>query len=532
MKSSGIGGQAVLEGVMMKNKEQYAVAVRKPDNEIAVEIKEYQGIGNGNKIIKAPIIRGVIAFADSMVLGVRALTYSASFYEEEEEIKKDSKKKDGVLSFLVVLLSICIAIGLFVALPMFLSDLFSKVITSSIVLGFIEGIIRVLLLVGYIVSISFMKDINRTFMYHGAEHKTINCIERGYDLTVSNVRKQSRKHKRCGTSFLLFVAFISIIVFLFIRVDQIWLRVVLRVLLVPVVAGISYELIRYAGSHDNVLVTIISAPGMLMQRLTTKEPDDKMIEVAIASVDAVFDWQGYLEGIKGKSAKRKHSNKKGKNQSKSNQKIKEDTEEIEEIEDIEAEVFAANLEEDLNINTKQETNKVEKKSKQTTTNSTKINSKNNQNKAHQAVKDENKEEIKTKENNKVSQGSKSTQNSKNTQSGENAQSSKNAQGGKNTQSGENTQSGKNTQESKNTQNDTLTSNVDSSEEFKNLDKLLYEMPEVAVEEKQNKLKERARNQEQVVLSSTEIAASLESTEEEDDEILRALDKYFSSGKDA
>ncbi|WP_312372462.1 DUF1385 domain-containing protein, partial [Lachnoclostridium sp.] len=407
MKSSGIGGQAVLEGVMMKNKEQYAVAVRKPDNEIAVDIKEYQGIGNGNKIIKAPIIRGVIAFADSMVLGVRALTYSASFYEEEEEIKKDSKKKEGVLSFFVVLFSICIAISLFVALPMFLSELFSKFITSSIVLGIIEGIIRILLLVGYIVSISFMKDINRTFMYHGAEHKTINCIERGYDLTVSNVRKQSRKHKRCGTSFILFVAFISIIVFLFIRVDQIWLRVVLRVLLIPVVAGISYELIRYAGSHDNVLVTIVSAPGMLMQRLTTKEPDDGMIEVAIASVDAVFDWQGYLDGVKQKGTKRKHSNKKGKNQGKSNQKVKEDTE------DIEAEVIAAN-QEDLSSNTKQESKKVEK-SKQTTTNSDKINSKNNQNKTHQAVKDENKEEIKTKENNKVTKKSKNNQESKNAQ---------------------------------------------------------------------------------------------------------------------
>lgn len=517
MKSSGIGGQAVLEGVMMKNKEQYAVAVRKPDNEIAVDIKEYQGIGNGNKIIKAPIIRGVIAFADSMVLGVRALTYSASFYEEEEEIKKDSKKKEGVLSALVVLFSICIAIGLFVALPMFLSDLFSKFITSSIVLGIIEGIIRILLLVGYIISISFMKDINRTFMYHGAEHKTINCIERGYDLTVSNVRKQSRKHRRCGTSFLLFVAFISIIVFLFIRVDQIWLRVVLRVLLVPVVAGISYELIRYAGSHDNVLVTIISAPGMLMQRLTTKEPDDSMIEVAIASVDAVFDWQEYIDGFKQKGTKRKHSNKKGKNQGKSNQKTKED---VEEIEEIEAEVIAANLEKDLGNNTKQETKKVEKKSKQTTTNSNKINSKNNQNKTHQAVKDEDKEESKTKEINKV------------TQSSVNIQDSKNTRDSKNTQKSKKTQDSMKTQDSENIQNETLTSKVDSSEEFKNLDKLLYDMPEAVVEEKQSKLKERARIPEQAVLSSTEIAASLESSEEEDDEILRALDKYFSGGKDA
>lgn len=487
MKSSGIGGQAVLEGVMMKNKEQYAVAVRKPDNEIAVEIKEYQGIGNGNKLIKAPIIRGVVAFADSMILGVRALTYSASFYEEEEETKKDSKKKEGVLSFLVVLFSICIAIGLFVALPMFLSELFSKVITSSILLGVIEGIIRVLLLVGYIVAISFMNDINRTFMYHGAEHKTINCIERGYDLTVSNVRKQSRKHKRCGTSFILFVAFVSIIVFLFIRVDQIWLRVILRVILIPVVAGISYELIRYAGSHDNALVTIISAPGMLMQRLTTKEPDDGMIEVAIASVEAVFDWQGYLDGIKQKGSKRKHANKKGKNQGKSEEKRKGDSE------DIEAELILAKVdaEKEADRNKDIDATKKNENKKQVASTSNKGNPKNKSNRNNQAENSEKKVEEETK--NKITnEGS---------------------------------------QIAMSDLNDTLVAKDASMEEFKNLDKLLYERPEEAVEEKQSKLKERARVPEQV-LSSTEIAASLEPTEEEDDEILRALDKYFSSRKDA
>lgn len=487
MKSSGIGGQAVLEGVMMKNKEQYAVAVRKPDNEIAVEIKEYQGIGNGNKIIKAPIIRGVVAFADSMILGVRALTYSASFYEEEEETKKDSKKKEGILSFFVVLFSICIAIGLFVALPMFLSELFSKFISSSILLGVIEGIIRVLLLVGYIVAISFMKDINRTFMYHGAEHKTINCIERGYDLTVSNVRKQSRKHKRCGTSFILFVAFISIIVFLFIRVDQIWLRVILRVMLIPVVAGISYELIRYAGSHDNAFVTIISAPGMLMQRLTTKEPDDGMIEVAIASVDAVFDWQGYLDGIKQKGSKRKHSNKKGKKQGKPEEKVKNDTE------DIEAEVIAANVdtESETEINKSNQATKKSESKKQGASNTNKV-SKNKSNGNSQAVKNEIKEEEIT----------------------------------------HTMASNKDSQVDVSVQNEIFTAKDTSIEELTNLDKLLYERSEVAVEEKQSKLKERARVPEQAVLSSTEIAASLEPTEEEEDEILRALDKYFSSGKDA
>lgn len=478
MKSSGIGGQAVLEGVMMKNKDQYAVAVRKPDNEIAVEVKEYQGIGKGNKIIKAPIIRGVVAFADSMILGMRALTYSASFYEEEEEASKDSKKKEGVMSFFVVLLSICLAIGLFVALPMFLSELFAKFITSSILLGIIEGIIRVLLLVGYIVAISFMKDINRTFMYHGAEHKTINCIERGYDLTVANVRKQSRKHKRCGTSFILFVAFVSIIVFLFIRVDEIWLRIVLRVLLIPFVAGISYELIRYAGSHDNTLVTIISAPGMLMQRLTTKEPDDSMIEVAIASVDAVFDWKAYLDGMKQKSGKRKHAGKKGKGKNKNEDKRTEEPEEI--ATEVIAAVEENNMEQTPKNNNATKTSQKNQQAKQT------VQAKKKQSEVKKNVVEAKKEEIAqaTLENTVTEKESKPL-------------------------------------ESKGTE---------SKEEFDNLDKLLFEKKEEFVEEKQNKLKERARVAEQPSLSSIEIAASLEPKEEEEDEILRALDKYFSTNK--
>ena len=324
-------------------------------------------------------------------------------------------------------------------------------------------------------------------MYHGAEHKTINCIERGYDLTVSNVRKQSRKHKRCGTSFILFVAFVSIIVFLFIRVDQIWLRVILRVLLIPVVAGISYELIRYAGSHDNAFVTIISAPGMLMQRLTTKEPDDGMIEVAIASVDAVFDWQGYLDGIKQKGSKRKHSNKKGKKQGKPEEKVKNDTE------DIEAEVIAAKVdtESETEINKSNQATKKSESKKQGASNTNKV-SKNKSNGNSQAVKNEIKEE-------EVTHTMASNQDS---------------------------------QVDMSAQNEIFTAKDTSIEELTNLDKLLYERSEVAVEEKQSKLKERARIPEQAVLSSTEIAASLEPTEEEEDEILRALDKYFSSGKDA
>lgn len=313
MKSSGIGGQAVLEGVMMKNKEKYAIAVRKPDNEIAVEVSEYRGISDKFSLFKLPILRGVAAFADSMFIGTKALTFSSEFFEEEEEKdKKEKKASDGIFTFLTFFFSIAFAVGIFILLPLFISNLISKKLDNFIILGIIEGIIRVALFVGYVLAISQMKDIKRFFQYHGAEHKTINCIERGYELTVSNVRKQTKEHKRCGTSFMLFVMLVSIILFMFIQVDQIWLRYVLRILLIPVVAGISYEIIRAAGKSDNIFIRVISAPGMWMQRLTTKEPDDSMIEVAIASVEAVFDWQAYLAENFKKSGK-KNKKKSGKN---------------------------------------------------------------------------------------------------------------------------------------------------------------------------------------------------------------------------
>ncbi len=303
MNYSGIGGQAVLEGIMMKNKEQYAVAVRKPDGEIEVEVEHYHGIIHGSKLLDMPFIRGVFQFLDSLILGMRCLNFSASFYEDEEtkETAADKAfhkmfkdKADQVFSGLVMLFSLVLAIGIFMVLPYFVTSLFESYIRSASFLAIIEGALRIVIFVGYVLSISLMKDIRRVYMYHGAEHKCINCIEKGAPLTVKEVMRSSRQHRRCGTSFLLFVMFVSVILFFFIRVENPVYRILLRVALIPVIAGISYEIIRLAGKSNNILVRIISAPGMWLQRLTTKEPDESMVEVAIAAVEAVFDWKAYL----------------------------------------------------------------------------------------------------------------------------------------------------------------------------------------------------------------------------------------------
>ena len=301
-KYSGIGGQAVIEGVMMRSGDKYAVAVRKPDNNIEVQVNDCKGIAN-NKVFKLPFIRGVFNFVDSLVMGLKTLMYSASFYEEEEVKPTKADKalerlfKDkamDVVMYITMAFSIVFAIALFMILPYFISNLLSKYIESSTAMTVIEGIIRISIFVGYVCLITLMDDIKRLFKYHGAEHKCINCIERGKPLTVANVRRSSKQHKRCGTSFLLIVMIVSIIFFMFIKTPSPVLRVVFRILLLPVVAGVSYELIRLAGRFDNVFVNILSAPGMLLQKLTTREPDDEMIEVAIKSVEAVFDWKEYL----------------------------------------------------------------------------------------------------------------------------------------------------------------------------------------------------------------------------------------------
>lgn len=300
---SGIGGQAVLEGVMMKNSEKYAVAVRKPDGEIAVEVDNFQDTWQEKKVRNFPFIRGMFNFVDSLRLGTKVMNFSTSFYEEEEEeskVDKAIKKVFGentekFFGGVITVVSIALAVGIFIVLPYFISSFFEGFIRNRSLMMIIEGVIRILIFLAYASGISLMKDIRRLYQYHGAEHKCINCIERGRELTVANVRRSSRFHKRCGTSFIFFVMLVSIVLFFFIKVDNVVQRVVLRVLLMPVVAGISYELIRIAGRHDNILVKILSAPGMLVQKLTTKEPDDEMIEVAIASVEAVFDWREYLK---------------------------------------------------------------------------------------------------------------------------------------------------------------------------------------------------------------------------------------------
>ena len=246
-----------------------------------------------------PILRGVFNFIDSLVLGMQTLTYSASFFEEEEATDKkvDAKKENAMMGGTVVL-SIVLAVGIFMMLPYFISSFFQKLIPSSLLLALLEGVIRLAIFIGYVALISLMEDIRRVYMYHGAEHKCINCIEHGMDLNVENVRKSSRLHKRCGTSFLLIVMFLSILFFMFIRVDSAILKVVLRLLLIPVIAGVSYEFIRLAGRSDNAIVNLISKPGLWLQKITTREPDDEMIEVAIKSVEAVFDWKTYVEEIR------------------------------------------------------------------------------------------------------------------------------------------------------------------------------------------------------------------------------------------
>jgi len=286
---------------MMKNSTKYAVAVRKPDGDIDVQVEEYKGVCGDKKFAKLPLIRGVFAFVDSLVLGMRVTMHSASFYEDEEETTEETEKKasgsraDDIMMGITVAVSVVIAVGLFMLLPFLISDLLGKYIRNASLVAILEGIFRILIFVGYIAAISLMKDIKRLYMYHGAEHKCINCIERGRPLTVKNVMRSSRQHKRCGTSFLLFVVLVSVIIFFFIRVDNMAMKLVLRLLLVPVIAGISYEIIRLAGRSNNILIRIISTPGMWMQRLTTKEPDEDMVAVAIASVEAVFDWKAYLE---------------------------------------------------------------------------------------------------------------------------------------------------------------------------------------------------------------------------------------------
>lgn len=302
-----IGGQAVIEGVMMKNMDRYAVSVRKPNGKIETKVEECVSFAEKHPLFQLPVFRGMANFLESMVIGMKTLNYSASFYEDEEEQTESrtgqllekifGEKAEKIIMGIVLVFSLAISIGLFMILPYIASEALGKLIRNEYVILFMEGIIRIAIFLGYIVLISRMEDIKRVFMYHGAEHKTINCLEAGVPLTPENVDNFSRLHKRCGTSFIFIVMIISMVFFFFIRVDTIWLRIVLRLLFLPLVAGVSYEFIRLAGSSDHPLVQIFSKPGLALQKLTTKEPDHSMIEVAIASVEGVFDWREYLDSL-------------------------------------------------------------------------------------------------------------------------------------------------------------------------------------------------------------------------------------------
>ena len=289
MKYSGIGGQAVIEGIMMMKGEDYAVAVRRPDKEIEVKKDTYQSITKKAKILQLPFVRGVFRFADSMIIGMRSLTYSASFFEDDEDAEPGKfeqfldrvfgEKLESAIMAAVLVISFILAIGIFMLLPLGIANLFKGVITSDHLMAVLEGVIRIAIFIIYIKLVSRMEDIRRTFMYHGA---------------VKYVRESSKEHKRCGTSFILIVMVISILMFMVIRVDTIWMRILSRIILVPVIAGISYEVLQCAGRSNSKFMDLVSRPGMWMQGLTTKEPDDSMIEVAIAATEAVFDWREYL----------------------------------------------------------------------------------------------------------------------------------------------------------------------------------------------------------------------------------------------
>lgn len=294
-----------MEGIMMKNRDDYAVAVRKTDGSIIVKKDTcHSVVKNHAALTKIPFIRGVFNFIDSMILGMNTLMYSASFFEDEEPEEKrpvteeeavKNEKKEKLLMTGTVILSVVLAVGIFMVLPYILSDLLKSVVSSYYIRTVIEGLVRIGIFVGYILLISRMEDIQRLFRYHGAEHKCINCIEHGLPLNVENVRISSRQHKRCGTSFLFFVLIISICLLFVVRAESPVMRVVIRIALLPVIAGISYEILKLAGRSENPVVNLLSKPGLAIQRLTTKEPDDGMIEVAIQAVEAVFDWREFEE---------------------------------------------------------------------------------------------------------------------------------------------------------------------------------------------------------------------------------------------
>lgn len=313
MKSSNIGGQAVMEGIMMRHKDKYSIAVRRPDKEIELKVEDYKCVFGNAKFLRYPLIRGVVSFVDSLVVGTKCLMYSAEIAGDEED-EEDAQKNAALseeeraakkakedkqfkwLLYVTVAISIIVSIAAFMLLPYVIASLCRKVGASEFVVTIVEAFVKLALFMGYMLLISRMKDIQRTFMYHGAEHKCINCVEHGLPLTVENVLASSRQHKRCGTSFLFLVMIVSIFLhFIFVLVPGYWVRLFGRLLMVPIVSGVSFELIQWAGRTDSRLADILSKPGLAMQKLTTKEPTADMVEVAIKAVEAVFDWKDYLK---------------------------------------------------------------------------------------------------------------------------------------------------------------------------------------------------------------------------------------------
>ena len=294
-----IGGQAIVEGVMMRGKYIYSLAIRKPDSTIHIENHEVKNSSKESKIRKLPIIRGIFAFINSMIIGIKIMTRSAEIageFDDEQPSKfekyleaKFGDKLTDILVFLSLIIALAFSVTLFMLLPVVITSFLNRFLgIQTWALGISEGLVRICIFLAYIYMISKLKDIQRVFMYHGAEHKTINCHESNEDLTVENVMKHSRLHKRCGTSFLLIVMAISMLVFMFVRTDVVLYRLVSRVLLVPIIAGMSYEIIRWAGKSDSVFVNIVSKPGLALQKLTTREPDAEQIECAIAAMNEVL----------------------------------------------------------------------------------------------------------------------------------------------------------------------------------------------------------------------------------------------------
>ena len=298
MKKQSVGGQAIIEGIMMQSSNYRAIAVRKNNGEIELKKEKIKSWVKDKKIDKIPFLRGSFILIETMIQGMKSLNYSSEFFLEEDEDDEDmidrlmkkifKDRANDAIMLVSFILAMFLSIGLFILIPTTLCGLFSSVIKNNIVLNLIEGLIRITILILYMLLISMNQDIKRTFMYHGAEHKTIYCYENDLELTVENVRQFTTLHPRCGTNFLFIVMATSIILFSFFGWPNILLRVAMRILCIPIVAGISYEIIKFLGKYDNILSKIVAYPGMLLQRITTKEPDDAQIEVAIKALKAVI----------------------------------------------------------------------------------------------------------------------------------------------------------------------------------------------------------------------------------------------------